>query len=546
MKNMLDFMYHGEYQAQTSETTTKLDVLAHLFCYAIGKSYLAKKLSDYALTRFGEALRAVTPNDFAELVGVIASSTDAAPVHNSLRNTAFYRVDELAGSKSFMNIIGGKHLAIPLEQKDDDGGEAVYRNLQAAIQHATFSANMLRIANLTKTRTVWENARLLRKLEDTQETVDLFRSQVIKASSSLRKFEDVNGTATDAIMAAQKETQQVKKELSKATSHSFLLLEDLNSTKSKLAEVEEQAASTAKALENADLELEILQNEERNDRQALEKLSKSTAAADGLTARGQAEVNQMVSTLRGQQKSASRTEQKAIDERTRAVEEQERYTNLQSQLQGKYEKNKRQLDEANQEVQRLLAENKTIRDQDKENSAATIHPAQDEHSQAKRELAEAAQVTQRVLAENQVLRGQAKEISASSANQAVQQQRDNAMLEIQKELSQAKSELSRVNEGTQRLMAETKTLREQGEANSAIMLNQAPPNRPPNEQLVFQEKSFHAQQMNTLHYHIEHLKALQIDLNRANLRNFTMQRTINDLKTIIANGAAGGLTAPGF
>jgi chromosome segregation ATPase len=386
----------------------------------------------------------------------------------------------------------------------------------------------------------------LRKLEDTQETVDLFRSQVIKASSSLRKFEDVNGTATDAIMAAQKETQQVKKELSKATSHSLLLLEDLNSTKSKLAEVEEQAASTAKALENAELELDILENEDRNDRQALEKLSKSTAAADGLAARGQAEVNQMVSTLRGQQKSASRTEQKAIDERTRAVEEQERYTNLQSQLQGKYEQNKRQLDEANQEVQRLLAENKTIRDQDKENSTATIHPAQDELSQAKRELAEAVQVTQRVLAENQVLREQAKEIPASSPNQAVQQQRDNAMLEIREELSQAKSELSRVNEGTQRLMAETKTLREQSETNSAVMLNQAPPNRPPNEQLVFQEKSFHAQQMNTLHYHIEHLKALQIELNRANLQNFTMQRAINNLKTIIANGAAGGLTAPSF
>jgi hypothetical protein len=52
--------------------------------------------------------------------------------------------------------------------------------------------------------------------------------------------------------------------------------------------------------------------------------------------------------------------------------------------------------------------------------------------------------------------------------------------------------------------------------------------------------------MNTLHYQIEHLKALQIELNRANLQNFTMQRAINNLKTIIANGAAGGLTAPGF
>jgi hypothetical protein len=51
-------------------------VLAHLFCYAIGEEYVAKHLSGYALAKFDEALRAITPKDFAELVDVIASQEE--------------------------------------------------------------------------------------------------------------------------------------------------------------------------------------------------------------------------------------------------------------------------------------------------------------------------------------------------------------------------------------------------------------------------------------------------------------------------------------
>jgi len=51
MKLMLDFMYHGKYDVRTDGATTKVDVLSHLFCYAIGDSYGVKSLSDYAMTK---------------------------------------------------------------------------------------------------------------------------------------------------------------------------------------------------------------------------------------------------------------------------------------------------------------------------------------------------------------------------------------------------------------------------------------------------------------------------------------------------------------
>jgi hypothetical protein len=60
----------------SSGKVTNMCVLAHLFCYAIGEEYVAKHLSDYALAKFDEALRAITPKDFASLVGVIASQEE--------------------------------------------------------------------------------------------------------------------------------------------------------------------------------------------------------------------------------------------------------------------------------------------------------------------------------------------------------------------------------------------------------------------------------------------------------------------------------------
>jgi hypothetical protein len=544
---MLDYLYHGKYNLGTDDAPTKVDVLTHLFCYAIGESYMIKSMSAHALAGFDEALRAITPKEFAELVGVIASSTDAMPVHSSIRNVAFHRLDELAESKSFVNIMSGKHLSVTIEQKDADSGETAYRNLQAAIQLATLSAHMFRLANITKTRTASENARLSRRLEDTQRTVEEFKKQVITSTTSLHKSQSVHGSATEAIEAAQKEAHKAKKELLKVASHSYQMSQDLKSTNSKLAEVEEQVLSVTQALEKAELELEILQNEDRNNGRAMEKFSKSTAAADlslkqreqqlapSLSRTQAEEVKHLVNTAKGQQRKACQVQVEAEEKEKKAAQEQEKYKNLRSQLQGKYEQTRRQLEEANKEVHRLLAENKTSRKQDKGDSAATLNQTfeqqreittpqiQDELLQVKRELAEATKVTQRVLAENQVLREKAKEHSAASFDQSIEQQKELAVLQIQSELAHAKHELAQVNQETQRLMVEAKALRGQCKEDYAL-----------------------AQQTTALYHHTQHLHTVQAELNRANLDNFIMQRRIVDLENIIVNGTAGGQAALGF
>jgi hypothetical protein len=113
-----------------------------------------------------------------------------------------------------------------------------------------------------------------------------------------------------------------------------LLSQDLKSTTLKLTEVEEQAASAAQALEKAELELEILHNEHCNDRQALEKLRKSTAAADlSLTQREQQlapslsrtqaeEVKHLVNTAKGQQRKACQVQVEAEEKEKKAAQEQ--------------------------------------------------------------------------------------------------------------------------------------------------------------------------------------------------------------------------------
>jgi hypothetical protein len=359
MKNMLNFMYHGEYHVHSSETTTKLDVLAHLFCYAVGESYLAKNLSDHALARFEKALHAVTPKEFAELVDVIASSTEVMPVHGSIRNVALHRLDVLAESESFVNVMGGKHLSVTVEQKDADGGETAHRNLQAATQLATLSAHMFRLANMAKARTTSENARLSRRLKDALATFELFRSQTIQSSSSLHKSEDVHGSATDAIKAAQQEAREAQKDLSNTKNHSSRLWQELELTKLKLAKVEVQSGSfsLAQTLEKTETELEILQNDAHNDRRALGELRRSIIAKDlslkqleqqlaaGLST-DQAKVDGIVRSAKGDQKRASLMQRQADEKLKLAVQEQERYTKLQLQLRKKDEQAKRDLAQA--------------------------------------------------------------------------------------------------------------------------------------------------------------------------------------------------------
>lgn len=72
MKRMLDFMYHGEYDVDLGQriltsgeddVLTKLEVLSHLFCYAIAESYRIQELSKKALTGLSNCLQRMTPTD---------------------------------------------------------------------------------------------------------------------------------------------------------------------------------------------------------------------------------------------------------------------------------------------------------------------------------------------------------------------------------------------------------------------------------------------------------------------------------------------------
>lgn len=449
MKRMLDFMYCGDYDVYTMQerssggdhnAPTKLDVLSHLFCFAIGESYLVKNLGEYALANFDESLRVVTPKDFAELVGAIALHTEAMPVHCCLRNVALDRLDELAECETFVEVLGGEHLTATLEQQHGESGEKLYRNLQAAIRLATLGADLFRAANQTKSRAALENVRLSRVFKEASEAVELFRMEAASGSAMIQKSEKSHARAIETLLAAEKEAQQAKNELSRVSGHSFLMSQDLESTKSELAKAEEQAASAVQALEKAELELEILQNEDRNNRQALEKHNRLPATAERSLrqreqqlATSQRKLDASQSTMLGQQRAASRMEQSAIKEKKAAVEERETYEKLQSHLQDELQHEKRLATVANQMAERAFADNKV--------------------------------------------------------------------------------------------------LREQTENNSVSMPNQAF-----SEHLRFQEKTFHAQQINALQHHRQQMDALQAELNRANLQNSTMQKTIDDLRILTARG----------
>lgn len=421
-----------------------------------------------------------------------------------------------------------------------------------------------------------------------------FREQIIKTSTNLHKSEDVHGTATEAIQVAQKEALQAKKELFKVSSHAYLMSQDLKSTKSKLAEVEAQVVSVNQALEKADLELEIVQNESHNHRKAFEKLDRSVAAKEVIlelqmqdlqhaisTAKGEQKraqlvrhqadqkekesslpspptvenlinaakgmerkadrltVEHFVNTVKGTQRKADQLQTEASEAQKEAVQEQEKYTRLQSQLQGESEQAKLLLDEANHEVQRLMVENKTIREQDKEHTAAALDQAAEQQrrhamwqaevqDQAQRDLAEANKMAQRAVAEKQIL---------------VEQQK-----ELQGEVSQARRDFAQANHGSQLSSLEAMDAREQSKENTGVVLNQplAQLDQAQSEHLPSQKNTFQVQQTNALFHHNKQVEALQTELNRANLHKFTMQRTIDDLQSIILNSAGGGPMAPGF
>jgi hypothetical protein len=300
MRRMLDFMYHGEYDIGTGQKSTtgdeddaptKLDVLSHLFCYAIAESYQVRELSNYALREFSDCLRVVSPEDFAELMSVIAAHTEAKPVHVALRNVASDRQDELVSCKKFVRILGCKHI---LEQPSLDQEAA--SDLRAAKQLALHGAIMFRIANRMKSVTAVEKNKLVRMYQEALQKIEQLRLQVDSQSSTIDPDEQAHDDAEKEQFvrmyhAALEEIDQLRSQVDKDSStlaldeqtHNDAKLalqaseETANQARDELFKAEERAARTAQAMQKMKLELEVFRNAEHNNKYNLERSKKEVA-----------------------------------------------------------------------------------------------------------------------------------------------------------------------------------------------------------------------------------------------------------------------------
>jgi chromosome segregation ATPase len=340
MRRMLDFMYHGEYDIGTGQksatsddddASTKLEVLSHLFCYAIAESYQVRELSNYALREFSDCLRVVSPEDFAELMSVIAAHTEAKPVHVALRNIASDRQDELVSCKKFVRILGCKHI---LEQPSLD--QESTSDQRAAKQLALHGATLFRIANRMKSVTTVEKNKLVRMYQEALQKIEQLRLQVDSQSSTIDPDEQAHDDAEKEKFvrmyhAALEEIDQLRSQVDKDSS--TLALDEqahndaklalqaseaaANQARDELDKAEERAVRTAQAMQKMKLELEVFRNAEHNNKYNLEKANKEIAslrlALEGCEKSRNAGVASLTAVLEGSQLQVVNEQRKAAD-----------------------------------------------------------------------------------------------------------------------------------------------------------------------------------------------------------------------------------------
>lgn len=257
MKRMLDFMQNGRYEVDLQQSIltsgddampTKLDVLSHLFCYAIAESYQVQELSKSALTGFSDCLRVISPTDFAELMVIVAAHTEAKPVNDALRKVAFSRKDEMASCGKFMKILGCGHLPDILAP-----GLLLPNEMRAAKQLACHGATLFRLSNRAHSVTAAEHNKLVESHQAALQDIQQLRAQVDKDSSTLSSSEKAHNDAKSALQASELAAKQAKEELAKAN---------------------ERASSARQAMRSMEQELWVLRNAERDRKRNLESAQK--------------------------------------------------------------------------------------------------------------------------------------------------------------------------------------------------------------------------------------------------------------------------------
>lgn len=495
MRRMIDFMYHGEYDvgiAQKSaggddddtDTLTKLDALSHLFCYAIAESYQIQELSSQALSNFSDCLRVVSPEDFAELLGVIAAHTEAKPVHVALRNIASDRQDELAACKRFVKTLGCGHIF----EKPTHDQEAV-SDLRAAKQLAVHGATLFRIANRTKSVTVVERNNLVRSYQESLQKIEQLRSQVDKDSSTLLLDEKAHNDATNALLASESAAKQTRDELLKA---------------------EEKASRTAQAMQKMKLELEVFRNAEHNNKHALEKHQKEAAtlrlALQEARENSAAELNTMYVAL-------DVSQDHALDEQRKAADMQRNIADEQMKTVAELEKTEAELSKTAIELAKV-SKQRDRAETDQQGAARGFQRVKNEFFASQESLA-------KVKRESVELRDRLKEdVVEYTAFLKIKRERDGAIEEQKaatQKLEKANQEYVELRRRFNESVAESNMLRNRARTSEVERL------RDQNSQAMVQ--------------HAAEVSLLKAEVNQARLNNFTLQRSIYDLQFLILSNA---------
>jgi chromosome segregation ATPase len=513
---MLDFMYHGEYDigiGQKSATgddddaPTKLDVLSHLFCYAIAESYQVQELSNYALKEFADCLHVVSPDDFAELMGVIAAHTEAKPVHAALRNVASDRQDELADCKKFVRILGCKHI---LEQPSLAGEAA--SDLRAAKQLAVHGATMFRIANRMKSVAAVEKNQLVRMYQEALQKIEQLRLQVDSHSSTIDPDEQARDDAEKEKFvrmyhAALQEIDQLRSQVDKDSS--TLVLDEqahndanlalqaseatANQAREELFKAEERAVRTAQAMQKMKLELEVLRNAEHNNKYNLEKATKEVAtlrlALEGCEKSRDAEVATLSVALEASQLHAVNEQRKAADAQ-RATAQQEKMA-------------------AELAAARKRAE---IAEEGQRGAARGVNRVKNEFFASQASLAKTKQELVAATATVTATR--------YGRDQLAEEQRATA-----RTLEQVREELHELRLRHEDVVAENKSLQSKSKRDQNALSEGA--------KMLTAATS----QNQAMGQQVAETASLKAEVNQARLNNFTLQRSIYDLQYLILNDA---------
>lgn len=537
---MLDFMYHGNYDVDLGQRIltngrddipTKLEVLSHLFCYAIAESYQVQELGKKALTEFSNCLQIVSPTDFADLMDIVAAHTQAKPVNVALCKVAFGRKDEMASCARFMKVLRGDHIP------DTFGpGVPIANELRAAKQLACHGATLFRLSNRAQTMIALEHNKLVQSHQVALQETTQLRAQMGKDLSTLALSEKAQNEAKTALEASGAAEKQAKEELVKAT---------------------ERASRATQAMQKMKLELEVLRNAEHNRKRTLDGACRDASTPSPTTTDSRARLSPdgtalqkaLAVSLEATRAQAVRSQQEVADAQVLREQHEKTLAELASVVEQRDTAEKDQRN-ATQEAQNLRNENvalqesltKTKQQHDKiawqlkaftNQSDLADSTASQERERATEEQKSIHKMLLKANQDVSMLRNQLNQTAVDDAK--VKMDRDRVIEEhktTERMLEKANQEIAGLHSRLQEVAANDTSLHKQISKDHLAMSRGAM-----TLQTMTQATTQAMQQQEAVAQQATDASALRTELNVARLSNFTLQRSLWDLQFLILNNA---------